>query len=129
MSSRDNGTAALAEKPPFPASHFAMVLFGLSQMLDSGKHDDISLEDVKAHAKRGDLIKFLTQTNGGSFATGFFDAKPDFAEWYTAQIADNCAAMSGRERRKYAIERRGLCLLISYTAELLQGTNAVKATP
>jgi len=97
-----------------------MMLFGLSAMLDSGKHDDISVDDVKRHSRTGDLLTFLRDRNGGSFAMGIDESNPEFARWYAKQISDNCAAMSGRERRKYAIQNRGLCLLISYTAEIIQ---------
>jgi hypothetical protein len=108
------------DKPPFPISSLAMVLFGLSAMLDTGKHDDISLDDVKHHARAGDLIEFLSSRVGHSFASGFVEHYPAFARWYVEKVRDNCEAMSGRERRKYAISNRGLCLLISYTAEIIQ---------
>lgn len=107
-------------QPPFHISYLAMVLFGLSQMLDSGKHDEITLDEVKEHARSGDLIKFLEKRNGGSFAMGVHKSNNDFAAWYQRKILDNIDAMDSRERRKYAIKNRGLCLLISYTAEIIQ---------
>jgi hypothetical protein len=108
------------DKPPFPVSSLAMVLFGLSAMLDSGKHDDISFDDVKRHARAGDLIEFLSRRAGRPFASGFVEHYPAFASWYVEKVRDSCEAMSGRERRKYGISNRGLCLLISYTAEIIQ---------
>src|SRR6202030_1000576 len=95
-----------------------MVLFGLSAMLDSGKHDDITVADVKRHARDGDLIEFLTDRNGGSFAMGHTAYHRGFARWYVEKINDLCGA--GRERKKYAISNRGLCLLISLTSEIIQ---------
>ncbi len=112
------------DAPPFPVSFLAMILFGLSSMLDSGEHDDITIKQVKDHARTGDLIDFLKSKNGGSFAMNVTDISPVFRKWYTDQMADNCHAMSGRERRKYGVENRGLCLLISYTAEILQQDKA-----
>ena len=108
--------------PPYSMACMAMVLFGLSCLLDSGNADDITLEDVKAHARDGDLIQFLTEKAGGSFGDGFLDAPgwEGFSAWYVERIRENCHAMDGRERRKYGIENRGICLLISYTAEILQ---------
>lgn len=96
-----------------------MLLFGLSAMLDTGKHDGITIDEVKRHAKAGDLLDFLRTRNGGSFAMGVADNNK-FGKWWEEEIADNCATMDGRERRKYAIQGRGLCLLISYTAEIIQ---------
>lgn len=104
----------------FATSDLAMVLFGLSQMLDTGKHDDITIDEIKHQSASGTLLRFLRERNGGSFAMGIADTNPNFANWYEAQIAEHCKAMSGRERRKYAIKSRGLCLLISYTAEIIQ---------
>lgn len=97
-----------------------MMLFGLSSMLDTGNHDGITFEDVKRHAREGDLLDFLKTRAGGRFAMNLHEAQPEFGRWYVNQIANNCDAMEGRERRKYGIERRGLCLLISYTAEIIQ---------
>jgi hypothetical protein len=114
------------DQPPYPISFIAMILFGLSAMLDTGKHDDITLNDVKEHASKSDLIEFLNRRAGGKFEMGICEMHPAFARWYVQNIQDNCTAMSGRERRKYAIENRGLCLLISYTAELLQGSKQIK---
>jgi hypothetical protein len=108
--------------PAFPISYLAMVLFGLSAMLDTGKHDNITIDEVKRHSLNGNLLKFLRERNGGSFAMGITDGNPEFGKWYEAQIADNCKAMDGRERRKYDIQNRGLCLLVSYTAEIIQGS-------
>ena len=108
---------------PFPISFLTLMIFNLSSLLDSGKHDDISLEDVREHARAGDLIPFLNDRAkrvGDTFDNGFFEAEPRFVAWYGAQLADICDVMETRERRKYRIESRGLCLLISYTAEIIQ---------
>ena len=52
--------------------------------------------------------------------------EPIFIDWYVARLKDNCEVMEGRERRKYGIESRGLCLLISYTAEIIQGGTGIR---
>ena len=109
---------------PFPISLVANVLFGLSMLLDTGMHDGISIDEVKQHAKAGDLIEFLQGEGGGYFASNIFDSFPVFRKWYSEQIAANCQAMEGRERRKCGIENRGLCLLVSYTAEIIQQNKA-----
>jgi hypothetical protein len=110
----------MSDHPPYHVSSLAMMLFGLSAMLDTGEHDDITIEEVKRRASDGDLLDFLKTRAGGSFAMNLHEAHPGFARWYVAQIAENCGVMAGRERRKYGIERRGLCLLVSYTAEIIQ---------
>ena len=108
---------------PFPISFLTLMILNLSSLLDSGKHDDISLEDVREHARAGDLIPFLNDRAkrvGDTFDNGFFEVEPRFVDWYGTQLTDICDVMETRERRKFRIESRGLCLLISYTAEIIQ---------
>jgi hypothetical protein len=99
-----------------------MMLFGLSSMLDSGQYDNITFQDVKRHSHDGDLIPFLKERAGGFFASNIFDAHPNFSKWFTEEIAKNCIRMHNNERRKYGVQQRGLCLLVSYTAEILQSS-------
>lgn len=68
------------------------------------------------------MIAFLTEKAGGLFASGFLEGREEsgFAKWYVEQLRENCDAMEGRENRKYGIRHRGICLLISYTAEIIQ---------
>jgi hypothetical protein len=42
------------------------------------------------------------------------------------EISGNCRATETSERRKYGIDNNGLCLLISYTAEILQAGKNLK---
>jgi len=109
-------------EPPYPIYCLTMTLFGLSTLMDHHDCDDVTLEEVKEHARKGDLIEYLTGKGDGVFADDFFklDMSAGFKEWYVKAIADQCRSMDGRERRKYAIDKRGICLLISYTAELIQ---------
>jgi len=105
---------------PFHVSSLAMVLFGLSSMLDSGDCDDITLEDVKSRARNGTLLDYLKERGGDTMTTGLLERNEEFAAWYAAQILENIETMDGEERRKYGIQNRYLCLLISYTAEIIQ---------
>jgi hypothetical protein len=107
-------------KPPYPLTCMAAVLYGLSSILDSGNSDDITIEDVKVHARASDLVEFLTRVAGGVLVSGWLDEPSwkEFRAWYAQQIRDNCKAMEGREH-KYSIENRGICLLISYTAQMV----------
>ena len=109
---------------PFPISFLTLMIFNLSSLLDSGKHDDISLEDVNEHVHAGDLIPFLNDRAKrvkDTFDNGSFEVEPRFVDWYGTQLRDISNIMDAEHaRRKYRIESRGLCLLISYTAEIIQ---------
>lgn len=116
------------DEKPFHVCWLAMMLFGFSAMLDSGKHDDISFADVKRHVAAGDLIRFLSDRAGWSIDQGLTQNLPNFVAWYHERLASLCNAID--ERRKFGLERRGLCLLISYTAELIQQGDDIKlSTP
>lgn len=108
--------------PPYSMASMAMIFFGLSVLADSGKCDDITIAEVKDHVYGEDLIEFLTEKGGGVFASGFLEStsQKGFKKWYVQQLRENCNSMEGRERRKYGIQNRGICLLISYTAEIIQ---------
>jgi hypothetical protein len=110
----------ITAKPPYHISSMAMILFGLSVLADSGKTDDITFTDVKKHVKAGDLIEYLTKKGGGVFASGHLEgpSQKGFRAWYVEQIKG--LTIEGRERHCYGIENRGICLLISYTAEIIQ---------
>jgi hypothetical protein len=112
--------------PPFHVSFLSVTLFGLSAMLDSGKHDDISLQDVIRHIQSGDLIHFLNEKAGYAFDQGLSEAEPAFSGWYVEKLKENCEVMEDREGRKYGIRNRGLCLLISYTAEIIQHSENIR---
>lgn len=118
---------AWEQKAPFHISSLAMIVFSLSAMLDTGEYRDITIDDVKRHAAAGDLLMFLRERNGGEFAMGIGDDN-DFGRWWVKEIADNCRSMDGRERRKYGIKNNGLCLLISYTAEIIQQGKNIRLT-
>lgn len=111
---------ATLDKLPFPVTLISNVMFGLAIMIDTGEHDGITLDEVKLHAFDGDLIEFLKAQAGGYFASNLFDEFPVFSRWYAERIAEICTSMDRRERRKYGIEKRGLALLVAYTAEILQ---------
>jgi hypothetical protein len=103
-----------------------MMLFGFSLLLDTGEYDHMSFDDVKDHIHKGDLLDFLNEKSKLTFDMGFSRSEPEFARWYMEKLDDLCNATEGRERRKYGIEKRGLCLLISYTAELIQNRESIR---
>lgn len=101
--------------PPFHVSFLSVTLFGLSAMLDSGKHDDISVLEVKRHVEGGSLIQFLNEQAGYAFDQALSQSEPAFSRWYVDKLKTVI-----EERSNYGIKHRGLCLLISCTAEIIQ---------
>jgi hypothetical protein len=113
------------EKPPYSVINLASIFFALSSLADEGKK--VSVEDVRNHASAGDLWHYIGDL-GAKHYFGFQNLSAphweEFRAWYVEQIKENCHGMEGSERRKYGIENNGICLLISYTAEILQSKEA-----
>jgi len=85
-------------------------------VLDRGEHQDISLADVEGHIEAGDLVPWLQARLGIDLSL----LLPDLAKELNDGMMDILGAYKGKERRKWGIERSGLCLLIAWTAELIQ---------
>ena len=99
---------------PYYFSYLALMITNLDAMLDSGEYNNISVDDIKLCAKAGDMAKFLAANATGEFASELLLKDPDFASWYLVQLRDRFERSRTREH-----DRRGLDLLISYTAEIL----------
>lgn len=115
------------EKPPYSLVNLAQILFALSSIEDEGK--SVPIKEVRDHASAGDLWDYIADCGAKDYLGFQILSEPDweqFRSWYVDQISGNCHAMEGSERRKYGIENNGICLLISYTAEIIQGGKDLK---
>lgn len=115
------------EKPPYSVINLAQIIFALSSLVDKG--NTVPIKDVRDHAYAGDLWHYIGDL-GAKHHLGFqaYSSPPweEFRAWYVGEISGNCRATEGSERRKYGIENNGICLLISYTAEILQARKNLK---
>ena len=115
------------EKPPYSVVNLANIFFALSSLADSGT--TVSIKDVRDHAYAGDLWHCIGDLGAKHYLGFQIFSVPhweEFRAWYVEEISGNCRAMEDRERRKYGVENNGICLLISYTAEILQAGKNLK---
>ncbi len=97
------------------------VIGELNVLIDTGLYDAISLKDVKVHIVKGDVLEYLSDLAGTDIDLSIHlesAAYGDFPAWYTERMQSMHNAYSGDERRKFGIERRGLCLLLAWTLSL-----------
>ena len=68
------------------------------------------------------MLRFLRDLGGTDidFSILLSDTYGDFETWYGEQLKDIYAGYIGQERRKWGIENRGLCLLVAWTATIIQ---------
>lgn len=90
----------------------------LSMAVDSGNHQNITTADVKNHIEQGDLIPFLKHELI-STTTMLDTYSEEDAEALNQCLHDLLLVYWGREDRKFGIENSGLCLLISWTNEVV----------
>jgi len=99
----------------------ALILY-LNSLVDSGKYDDIGIEEVKLHIDDGSILRWLQQRTDIdlSLHVGDPNLTEGFEDFYVNYLQAIYDAYAGNERRKWGVERRGLCLLIAWTNEIVQ---------
>jgi len=92
-----------------------MIAFELNAALDSGKHE-ISFHDVHRHLQAGSVFSFLKQRLGAEIDLSLLmDDKEQLlvSEWQGFSNAID-------SRRKFGVQKNGLCLLLAYAIQSIQ---------
>jgi len=96
------------------------LILNLNKLLDKGEYDFISIEDIHKHIDNGTIFEFLSNLKGMSLSGYKTGAFGDFETFYTQQLQSIYGAYAGDEQRKWGVERKGLCLVLAWTNEILQ---------
>lgn len=97
-------------------TNLTFLAFNLTSALDTGKHNNVSFQEVTNQVAAGTIFEFLKTRLAGDIDLSIFDAAKQrefIAEWQDMLSAINA-------RRKFGIENNGLCLLIAYLLEGIQ---------
>jgi len=98
--------------------YLTLFISELSAAIDTGKYQDVSIEEVEEHIANGDLFPYLRRRLKGDVDLSLF--KPEIATRINADLLSLLEGYAGQERRKWGISNNGLCLLVSWTAELIR---------
>jgi hypothetical protein len=100
-------------------THFIMMV---NSALDTGRYNTLSVADVEEHIQQGDLFSWLKMSLGRDIDLTLFDRSDmaDAASRLSHGLESIRVEHAGRERRKWGVERSGLCLLVAWGAELIQ---------
>lgn len=99
------------------------LILELNSMLDSGKHDRIGLAEVKKHIDDGTILRFIRKRGGKDIDLSILldtTTYGNFEEYYVGGLQAILDGYGGNERRKWGVEKKGLCLLIAWTNEIIQ---------
>lgn len=96
----------------------AHTVLEVNALIDTGKHNDISLAEVKKHIEAGDIFRFIAETGKEDIDLSLI--KGDIEAEITAGLQDILLAHSGNERRKWGVGNNGLCLVVAWVTEMIQ---------
>jgi hypothetical protein len=114
----DQEKAGTGRKKPMKLVNLTYAILEVNGALDTGNHDDLSVSEVTTHIQKGDIFEFLATRLGSDVDLSLLE--PTIRTEITAALQDIEAAYGGRERRKWGVEHRGLCLMIAWLNELVQ---------
>ena len=100
----------------------SLVLLGIyvNAALESGLGSDYSLRDVHKGIQRKTLFKDLARRFPGQFDLSIFRADAEQRAGVLEALGTAAGGVLGRERRKLAVEKNGLSLLLALILEVLQ---------
>ena len=92
----------------------------LSFLLDKGEH--ISINEVYEHIEDMDIIDWLEEEYPYNKGEGvdFNLLRDNFREYFHKKLNMYKSAHEGNEKRRWGIENNGLCLLISWSTEIVR---------
>ncbi len=114
---------AIRELPRIKLTALTLIILELNHLIDSGKYDQITIEDAHKAIEQKCIISFLTESTKGDSDFSLYGADgpyASFVEYYHEQMYQIYGGYAGNERRKWGIENLGLCLLLAWTNEIIQ---------
>jgi hypothetical protein len=93
------------------------IILELNSALDTGRYDDLPMNEALENIAHGNVVSWLKRTVP-DVDLSLLSERTAFE--YQSALADIQAAYGGKERRKWGVENRALCLLIAWTNELIQ---------
>ncbi len=114
---------AIRELPRIKLTALTLIILELNHLIDSGKYNQITIEEVHRVIEQKRIIPFLKEaTKGDSDFSVYGTDGPyvNFVEYYHEQMYQIYGCYAGNERRKWGVENQGLCLLLAWTNEIIQ---------
>ncbi len=114
---------AIKELPKIKLTALTFIIFELNQLIDSGKYNYITIEDVHKAIEQQRIIPYLKETTKGDSDFSLYGGDgpySGFVEYYHEQMYQIYGGYAGDERRKWGVENLGLCLLLAWTNEIIQ---------
>ncbi len=104
-------------------NHLTLLILELNAAIDTGKHRDITIEEVKQHIDEGDILEYLNTRLGDDIDLSLL-LHPNYGlqegRAITTALQSLRGAYGGDERRKWGVQNSGLCLMVAWVNEMVQ---------
>nr|WP_320116498.1 hypothetical protein [uncultured Desulfuromonas sp.] len=109
---------------PIKLTHLSHLLLEINAVIDTGKYDHISIEDVHREIENGTILRFIAKEAYKDIDLSLLldrgDDELNFERHYVRHLQSIYGGYAGQERRKWGVENKGLCLLVAWTMEIIQ---------
>ena len=104
-------------------SALTLLILHINSLIDSGEYDDITIEDIHKEIEGKRVLRFLKERAGADIDLSIHldsEAYGGFESYYEGQLENIYGGNAGQERRKWDVEKSGLCLVLAWTNEIVQ---------
>lgn len=107
--------------------NLTLIILSLNRMLDLGKYDDISVDQILERIRDGSVLQFLADQARGDVDFSLQLARPHFVSEYLVHLRALLDAYGGGG--KWGVKQKGVCLLLAWTNEIVQQGSGWEANP
>jgi len=100
-----------------------LLILHVNSLIDSGKYADASINDVHQAIEGGGVLRFLKARCGADIDLSVYlesTTYGDFEKSFEGEMDSIYGGYAGQERRKWGVEKSGLCLILAWTNEIVQ---------
>lgn len=99
-----------------------LLILQVNSLIDSGKYNDISIDDVEKAIETKSLLRMLQQRVGADIDLSLHlgTTYGNFEADYEERLHQIYGGYSGQAGRKWGVRNLGLCLVLAWTNEIIQ---------
>ncbi|MFY0683525.1 MAG: hypothetical protein JXR20_03170 [Balneola sp.] len=106
-----------------------LLILQINKLIDTGKYDDITIDDIYKNIDEGTLLQFLKNKCSDDIdLSHHLKGIENFEKLYMEHLQSFYDAYAGQHKRKWGIKNKGLCLVLAWTNEILQQGSEWKPT-
>lgn len=109
---------AIQNLPLVNLFYFTQVMLVLIALIDSGEHNNITIEEVEEHIENENILQFIIGLDSYGLLGELAKGHKNFEKYYNKYLK---MLYNGYSGKKWGIENSGLCLLATWTNEIIQG--------